>query len=504
MIKENIKLPEAFCQRMKELLGREAENFFGSYQNERQYGLRYNPLKCESRDLFEEKQRELGWNLTPVPWCVGGYYYKPNAQPGRHPWHEAGVYYIQEPSAMSAVELLDVRPGQKICDLCAAPGGKTTQIAGKMQGQGLLVSNEYYGNRAKILSQNVERMGIANTVVLNESTEHLAQVFVEFFDRILVDAPCSGEGMFRKEPEAVQEWSLENVALCTGRQQEILDHAAEMLKPGGVLVYSTCTFSPEENERRLCRFLECHPEFSVETSETGEKYFSHGQAAWAISQGSCAGEDIQEQVERSYRLWPHNLRGEGHFAVRLRKVGSTDGEEHTGQGKLVKEHRSKRQTARNKEAAKIEEAVSGFQNFQKETLKFDLEERLPGRYVQFSEHLYLLPGEMQKPDGLKVVRAGLHLGVCKKNRFEPSHALAMYLHPQEVRQYVELSLGTGKTRDSEKYGEALKYLHGETVTCDCGQKGWTLVCVDGFSLGWGKAQNGVVKNHYPKGLRIQY
>lgn len=503
MTKE-IKLPEAFCQRMRELLGEEAEDFFGSYQREREYGLRYNPLKCKCTNIFEEKQnRELGWNLAPVPWCVGGYYYKPKYQPGRHPWHEAGVYYIQEPSAMSAVELLDVRPGQKICDLCAAPGGKTTQIAGKLRGQGLLVSNEFYGNRAKILAQNVERMGIANTVVLNESTEHLAQVFVEFFDRILVDAPCSGEGMFRKEPEAIQEWSLENVALCAGRQQEILDHAAEMLKPGGVLVYSTCTFAPEENERCLCRFLECHPEFSVETSEIGEEYFSHGQAAWAVSEGSSA-EVWMQQTAKSYRLWPHKLHGEGHFAARLKKAGSLDGEENADQDKPAEKRRRKSRGARSQEAARMEAAVSDFRKFQEETLQINLEETLPGRYVLFSEQLYLLPAGMPEPDGLKVVRAGLHLGACKKNRFEPSHALAMYLHPEEVRQSVELSQGAGKTEEAETYGEALKYLHGETVACDRGQKGWTLVCVDGFSAGWGKAQNGVVKNHYPKGLRIQY
>lgn len=505
MTKENIKLPEAFCWRMQELLGKEAEDFFGSYQKERKYGLRYNPLKCKQPDIFEEKQkRELGWNLSPVPWCVEGYYYQPQDQPGRHPWHEAGVYYIQEPSAMSAVELLDVRPGQKICDLCAAPGGKTTQIAGKMQGRGLLVSNEFYGNRAKILSQNVERMGIANTVVLNESTEHLAQVFSDFFDRVLVDAPCSGEGMFRKEPEAVQEWSIENVALCAGRQQEILNHAAGMLKPGGVLVYSTCTFAPEENEQCICRFLEDHPEFSVGTSETGEKYFEHGQAAWAALEAGSIRKDIKAQAAKSYRLWPHKLHGEGHFAVQLRKAGILDKDNKADEEKVVKKCKPGRRAAKNKEMIRIESAVYDFRKFQEEMLQIDLQKRMSGRFVLFSEQLYLLPEEMPELDGLKVVRAGLHLGVCKKNRFEPSHALALYLHPEEVRQYMELSSKAGKTEDAAGCSEALKYLHGETVTCDSGQKGWTLVCVDGFSIGWGKAQNGIVKNHYPKGLRIQY
>lgn len=506
MMKENIKLPEAFCKRMQELLGEEAEEFFSSYENEREYGLRYNPLKFKSREVFEEKQeREPGWKLSPVPWCVGGYYYKPQDMPGRHPWHEAGAYYIQEPSAMSAVELLDIVPGAKICDLCAAPGGKTTQIAGKMQGQGLLVSNEFYGNRAKILSQNVERMGIANTVVLNESTEHLAQVFPEFFDRILVDAPCSGEGMFRKESETVQEWSPENVKLCAARQQEILNHAAKMLKPGGVLVYSTCTFAPEENEQCIRQFLDCHPEFSVEASEIGEKYFSHGQPEWAdLECGSIEKDAWSEEIAKSYRLWPQKLRGEGHFAARLRKVGMSGECGNASEEKFIEKRKVGRKNTKDKEAAGLELAVADFREFQKQALQIDVEERLLGRYVLFSEQLYLLPEEMMELKGLKVVRAGLHLGTCKKNRFEPSHALALYLHPEDVKQSVELSTLSGKSEDVAVRGEAVKYLHGESISGGGEQKGWTLVCVDGLSLGWGKAVNGVVKNHYPKGLRICY
>lgn len=492
---ENIKLPEMFCRRMQELLGEETENFLESYQKEREYGLRYNPFKFQSKQIFEEKQmRELGWTLSPVPWCVEGYYYEPQVQPGRHPWHEAGAYYIQEPSAMSAVELLDAKPGENICDLCAAPGGKTTQIAGKMKGQGLLVSNEFYGNRAKILAQNVERMGIANTVVLNESTEHLAQVFPGFFDRILVDAPCSGEGMFRKDPEAVEQWSLENVKLCAKRQQEILNYAAEMLKPGGVLVYSTCTFAPEENEQCIRHFLDKHAEFSLEKAEIGEQYFSPGQPEWAVSECGSIEEDVQrEEIAKAYRLWPHKLRGEGHFAARLRKAGITVGDGNALAERLAVKCRSNRKTAKNKEAIRREEAVAGFQKFQEETLCVNLEEQISGRYVLFSEQLYLLPEEMPELDGLKIVRAGLHLGTCKKNRFEPSHALALYLHQEETKQFVEL-----------KGNEPLKYLHGETVSCASEQKGWALMCVSGLSMGWGKAVNGVVKNHYPKGLRICY
>lgn len=471
----NIKLPEAFCQRMQELLGEEAEDFFSSYGKEREYGLRYNPLKFSSRKEFEEKQeQELGCRLSPVPWCAEGYYYHSQDRPGRHPWHEAGAFYIQEPSAMSAVELLDVRPGQRICDLCAAPGGKTSQIAGKMQGQGLLVSNEFYASRAKVLAQNIERMGIANAVAFNETTEHLAGSFPGFFDRILVDAPCSGEGMFRKEPESALEWSPENVALCAKRQQEILCHAAKMLKPGGILVYSTCTFAPEENEQNICRFVQSHPEFALEEAGIGEA-------------GGLA---------KTYRLWPHKMRGEGHFLARMRKAETAEDPGVDFRGKAEKKSRPKRKAATDRDSAlptiRLEDAVSGFLDFQEETLRINLEDKLAGRYALFSEQLYRLPEGTPDLAGLKIARAGLHLGTCKKNRFEPSHALALYLRPEEVKQCVSLA-----------GGDPLKYLHGETVSCG-GQKGWTLVCVDGLSLGWGKAQGQVVKNHYPKGLRICY
>lgn len=277
-------LPEEFCQRMQELLEEEAREFFESFKEERAYGLRCNLLKFQSREDFQTNASNIeNWELSPIPWCEEGYYYQPKNQPGKHPWHEAGAYYIQEPSAMSAVELLGAKPGEKICDLCAAPGGKTTQIAGKMQGKGLLVANEFYSARAKILSQNVERMGIANTVVLNESTESLAKGFVDFFDRILVDAPCSGEGMFRKDPQAAQEWSLENVALCAKRQRQILEHAAKMLRPGGVMVYATCTFAPLENEKCIAWFLKEHPEFSLEQVRTADQYFGKGRPEWVSS-----------------------------------------------------------------------------------------------------------------------------------------------------------------------------------------------------------------------------
>ena len=290
-------LPEAFLKRMENQLGAEYPEFLKSLERPRAVALRFNPLKGETPRLpFVGEQ---------VPWEPMGYYYDPASRPGLHPYHEAGVYYLQEASAMSAVALLDSKPGEKICDLCAAPGGKSTQIAGRMLGQGLLLCNEYSPARAKILARNIERMGVANAIVTNEKTERLAAKLPGFFDRVLVDAPCSGEGMFRKEEAAVTDWSQQTVEMCAARQAEILDNAARLLKPGGRLVYSTCTFAPEENEQTVAAFLDRHPEFAPERVDA--PWFTPGE-------------------QGTYRMWPHKLLGEGHFGAVLRKL---DGEEGT-------------------------------------------------------------------------------------------------------------------------------------------------------------------------------
>ena len=445
-----MNLPSDFMERMKNMLGEEFDDFISTYDEERAYGLRYNPLKIQREDfenivdVIEER----------VPWAEEGYYYNPEKQPGKSPLHEAGAYYIQEPSAMSAAELLTVEPGEIVCDLCAAPGGKSTQIAGKMMGRGLLVTNEYYSSRAKILSQNIERMGVRNAVVLNESTEHMADIFGNFFDKVLVDAPCSGEGMFRKEEIARTEWSLENVENCTKRQAEILDNAAVMVKPGGVLVYSTCTFSKEENEDTVISFLKRHPDYYIDRPEHFDRLIEVGF----------------EEYNGMYRLWPHKLHGEGHFAVRFKK--STD-EQEDG---LQKKRKYVKSTAKKQDLMYFEEFAGKYLNVE-----------LKGEYVMFGDNIYLVPKYMVELKGLKVERAGLKLGCNKKNRFEPDHALALALNPLDVKQVTDLS-------------EPEKYLRGETVECQY-DSGWTLVTVNNVSIGWGKAQNGVLKNHYPKGLR---
>ena len=299
-------LPQLFLDRMKQMLEEEYPAFLNSYEDARYQALRINPSKTDT-DRFTE---ETSFHLQPVPWEANGFYYEKEDQPGKHPYHEAGVYYIQEPSAMAPAAYLDAQPGEKVLDLCAAPGGKSTQIAAAMQGKGLLVSNEIHPARAKILSENMERMGVKNVMVTNESPQTLAGMFMEYFDRIMVDAPCSGEGMFRKNEQACEEWSPENVQVCAARQQEILACAASMLRPGGRMVYSTCTFAPEENEGTISRFLEQHPQFHIVPVK---KYpgMADGVAAWTKHPAAEIGDTI--------RLFPHHLHGEGHFVAVLEK-----------------------------------------------------------------------------------------------------------------------------------------------------------------------------------------
>jgi len=427
-------LPQAFLDRMKRQLGEEYPAFLESLERPRAVALRFNPLKGE--------KPALPFVCDQVPWEPMGYYYDAQARPGLHPYHEAGVYYLQEASAMAPVALLEPQPGEYICDLCAAPGGKTTQIAGRMAGQGLLLCNEIEPKRARILSRNIERMGVANALVTNEHPRKLAQRLAGFFDRVLIDAPCSGEGMFRKEEAAVTDWSLDAVQMCARRQTEILSSGASLVRPGGRLVYSTCTFSPEENEGVIKEFLQTHPDFVPE----------YVAAPWFTPAG-----------DGCFRMWPHKLLGEGHFAAVLRRTGDEVPERPTYKGeKLPKE----------------------WEQFAKE-----LDIHLPaGRAELFGSSLYWVPAETPGMDGMKVLRAGLELGELKKGRFEPAHALALWLKT------------AGRTHDLSADGQQIKdYMHGLTVASS--QRGWCLVTVDGYAIGWGKGDGNCLKNHYPKGLR---
>lgn len=491
------KLPAAFLNRMERLLGSEYEAFLKSYGEERRYGLRRNPLKIAEEEFIGV----MPFPLQKISWAREGYYYDASVQPGRHVLHEAGAYYIQEPSAMAAAEALAPRPGERILDLCAAPGGKTTQIAGRMQGEGLLVANEVIGERAKVLSQNVERMGITNCVVCSEKPERLSLLFPAFFDRVLVDAPCSGEGMFRKEEAARDEWSEKGVSLCADRQALILREAAKMLRPGGVLVYSTCTFSAEENEGTISAFLReqeavTHDAYRIEEIPCKE-LFAPGRSDW-LKEGA-------DGLERTARLWPHLLQGEGHYVARLRKRGAAlTGEtasEAAGAGE--KEAAAWAEKERGKAKEKGRNAGKSYRGMpENELCKLTyafLQEELgigeawrkkhTGRLLRFGEQIYLIPDKMPPLDGIRVLRPGLHLLTEKKDRFEPAHALALSLRPGDI----------GKKREISDV-EAAAWLRGESLSCGR-EKGWTALFYKGFCLGFGKASGGQMKNHYPKGLR---
>ena len=399
---------------------------------------------------------------------------------------------------MAVVTFLDPKPGECILDLCAAPGGKTTQIASRLGGTGLLVSNEIHPARAKILSQNVERMGIPNAVVTNEDSARLAEYFPSFFDRIVVDAPCSGEGMFRKDEAAVLEWSPENVRRCAERQQEILDNAAKMLKAGGRLVYSTCTFAPEENEKSIQRFLSSHPDFTIEETPKYEG-LSTGVPEWGIlteheaeasHEPSEGGESFAEnpKLAETVRIWPHRTDGEGHYIAVLKKEGIPE----TLKRKLPLYLKDKKLLA---------DVITFCQEtFREPELWISRKE-----WILFGDQLYLLPPQMPDFDRLRVLRAGLQMGTLKKNRFEPSHALALALQAEEVRRARNFT-AESETAAAYLRGEALsEELFEPEETEEKGEKkpakGWTLMTVDGYSLGWAKLSGGILKNHYPKGLR---
>ena len=459
-----MNLPIEFEKKMKAFLGNEWDDFLYSYDNNRFQALRFNTLKVQSQ---EERMRILKTlkisSDKKVSWADEAYYFDENVRPGKHPYHEMGLYYIQEPSAMSAAALLAPKPGMRVLDLCAAPGGKSTQLATYLGDSGLLVSNEINTQRSRILSQNIERMGIKNAIVTNEDSFVLASHFPGFFNAIQVDAPCSGEGMFRKLPEAIEQWSMENVAICAARQKEILDNAAVILKPGGTIVYSTCTFSREENEDVIECFLERHPDFTLEEME---------------------------------RFWPHKVDGEGHFVAKLVRRGCVDtdlkADRKTKKNKNSKNRKNETKPALTKENMKL------LSEFLDETISEDMAAWIKNsRLVMFGEQLYRLPDMEVDIKGLKVQRAGLHIGEFKKQRFEPSHSLALALKLNDAKNVVKLTWDDPQT---------IGFFNGQSVmlsdeqAAEC-KKGWALVCVDGYPAGWGKVNGAQVKNHYPKGLR---
>ncbi|MDR1765080.1 MAG: RsmB/NOP family class I SAM-dependent RNA methyltransferase [Lachnospiraceae bacterium] len=670
-----IPYPKEFLERVEGQLGGEYRAFLACLVNPPVHGLRLNPLKWVSRGLVDPGtytrhqtpdtdalKGVLGGLVDPIPWAKHGYYYQEPARPGLHPFHDIGLYYLQEPSAMAVAALVDGKPGEWVADLCAAPGGKTTQLAADMGNEGFLLANEIHPARARILSQNVERMGIGNCLVTNEGLEKLADRFAGLFDRVLVDAPCSGEGMFRKDENARGEWSMDNVTRCAARQRDVLQQGAALVRDGGLLVYSTCTFSREENEEVAAWFLQTHPEFAAEDvaaawvvaiRDSGDG-MRHCAAKLSASVGSAAirglgnvidrngdgeaaklrgggdpdgcgeqdgGEDVDAAKGKALggavcsmpgclRLWPHRIKGEGHFAAVFRKSGSrwasdadsgafhgggefyedsgrisgtprdnVMGSAKPGTGEEISEARQKMGFSQKRDGRLSACDMPDFMAFCKDVLVAGEADRVAGQpLLLFGDQLYLPPDGMPDIRGLKVLRPGLHLGTLKKNRFEPSHAWALALHMERVRRCVNLdplsdiakkylmgetlgwemvpgetsdrhmmgeTLGwemmPGETSDSHLAGEPLTWgrapkgtadihLTGGPLTCGisdnasasrseparnkakngkmakdrgevCENDGWTLVCFGGFGAGWAKSSHGVLKNHYPKGLR---
>ena len=578
-----MNLPEGFAERMRGLLQGEYDAFEKALLSEKSAGLRVNRLK---RRAGTEAFLRSRFSLKEVPWCANGFFYQEEERPGKCALHEAGAYYIQEPSAMSAAELLFAdRPYRetetrvlggclpckeenlarqseadekalRVLDLCAAPGGKSTQIASHMQGKGLLWSNEIHPSRAKILSQNLERMGAVNVIVSCEEPEALAARLPGFFDRVLVDAPCSGEGMFRKSEEAINGWSLENIRLCAARQKEILRAADRLLAPGGFLVYSTCTFAPEEDEQTAEWLMDT---FGYELLDLRKipvpgrsgafgDFFAEGFPEAALFQD---GEEdapehrlFQKAGDRSaelckcFRLFPHRLSGEGHFVAVFQKPGSVPGEEKAflrgndlisakegdpfaGNGKnrkelqggkakedlrAAKKPRGKdvrtdlirflseeifREEAKKPLSLQAQDPVNGQQAEELPEHFWPVADPVLDRLLPFGDTWYLLPKEAPDLAGLRILRPGLELAVKKGDRFEPSHALALALGETDVCHFVTLS-------ESDPRSSA--FFRGEGFLFE-GEKGWYLICIEGYSAGWGKCDGRQMKNHLPKGLR---
>ncbi|HPZ05403.1 MAG TPA: RsmB/NOP family class I SAM-dependent RNA methyltransferase [Clostridiales bacterium] len=464
-----MKLPAEFSRNMRKLMGEaEYEQLITALSGERVYGLRINTLKID----IDEFRRLSPFDLEAVPWAADGFYISGEDAPGRHPYYHAGLYYIQEPSAMLPGQVLGAEPGDRVLDLCAAPGGKTVQIAAAMKGRGLLVSNDINAERVKALVKNIELCGIRNAVVLNESPERLVRNFEGYFDKILIDAPCSGEGMFRKDETAVRSWESFKCERCTRMQESILHYADLMLRPGGTLVYSTCTFSPEENEQMIMDFVMGHKgyEFVNIPKIAG---IEGGRPEWAQSSGEWAGGTINpEDLRQTARLWPHKVRGEGHFVAKLIKGRTSE----TRPGDRVEG------------TVRYEKLPADFHRFIDENMNHIPE----GVFMLKGRHLYHLPEAPPQMAGLKVVKFGWFLGSVGDKRFEPSHSLVTALDKDAFKRAQDFSAESAEVRS---------YLKGETLLVK-GDKGFTVVCVDGKTLGWAKQTGEMLKNMYPKGWRM--
>lgn len=459
-----MKLPKTFLDNMKQLLGAEEyESWLASYQDEPLPGLRINTAKI-STDAWENHLSM--YPPVRIPWTPNGYYYPRDEKPARHPYYYAGLYYLQEPSAMLPARLLPIEPGDRVLDLCAAPGGKSTELGARLKQKGLLVANDLSVSRAQALLKNLELSGLLNILVTAEAPDRLAETFGMFFDKILVDAPCSGEGMFRKDPALIKSWEEKGPRYYAPVQQKILAAAVRMLVPGGYLLYSTCTFTREENEDNIIWLLKQHPELEL--------------CPLKLFPQAAPGLDGLPVI----RLYPHKIKGEGHFAALLRKkvtAAFNGGNAFTG-----------RYPEQQKELNRLirETDFPAFAERLKMTLK-------PERLMVKQDQLYYLPELFDSRWRLRYLRTGLLLGECRRGRFQPSQALALALTGMEYHGTLSL------TATDER---VLRYLSGETIALkeqETPEKGWCLIGVDGFPMGWAKYDGRIFKNKYYPGWRRQ-
>jgi NOL1/NOP2/sun family putative RNA methylase len=463
--------PQEYIQSINDLLKSDAPAFWEAMEaGSPIYGLRVNPLKANPDDL----QQVLPEAIKPLPWSAQGIAIKESQGLGKHPYHTAGLYYLQEPSAMVPVAVLDPQPGEQILDLCAAPGGKTTQIQSRMKNRGVLIANDPNPKRVQSLSRNLERWGARNAAVICEAPNRINEHLRDYFDRILVDAPCSGEGTFRSDPGAIKKWSPNFIKRCCQIQDEILWYAGKMVKPGGVLVYSTCTFNQDENEGTISRFLEKDPDFSIEPIESISGY-SPG-----IQLESTPAIDFSGAV----RIWPHKTEGEGHFIVRLRKSDSTP--------------YSPKQDFFEKSPIQPDH-LRIYRKFYRNTLNStpltELIQPESNRLAIFGNRLYWIPNNMPSLRGLTVRHWGWWLGTIQVDKFIPSPALACALTPEDAQIVLEFAI--------EEPG-LLTYLRGSPLSRDNLEglpEGWILITCNGYSLGWGMLHQGRLKSYLPRWLR---
>lgn len=466
-VKKSVPLPDAFLKRMKEMLGDEFDAFLAGYEAPRTYGLRINTGKMTN----EEFERLVPFPVKKIPWIPSGYFYEEDIRPSRYPYYQAGLYYLQEPSAMTPAACLGAEPGEYVLDLCAAPGGKATALGAALGGEGILVANDISLSRAKALLRNIELFGIPNVCVTSEAPERLARNFPGFFHKIILDAPCSGEGMFRKEEALARDWSPEKSEKLSRIQKELILLAWDMLRPGGRLLYSTCTFAPAEDEQVISFLLDSRPEAELLQLPSFEG-FSPGVPEWG---------NREPALSRCVRIYPHRMQGEGHFMALLKKPGeSLSGSRTKGKGPDPN-------TRKWMEAFFSEIGLTALHGH-----AFDWE-----RVEVRGEKVYYLPPVQVSLRGIQFLRNGLYLGDLKKNRFEPSQPLALALNKGETSAVVSLSVSDPRLT---------QYLRGEAIPVSPEeaslQKGWHLLCADGYPLGFGKLVNGTLKNKYPAGWRI--